>query len=135
MRINLQIIGWVLILLGIIHLLFPKYFKWRSEMNSISLINRQIMYVHTLFIGLMIFLMGILCLIGSKELIETRFGNIISLGFFIFWGVRLLVQFFGYSSKLWKGKPFETFIHWTFAVLFSYLTTVFFIIFYNGREN
>jgi hypothetical protein len=37
----------------------------------------------------------------------------------------LFVQFFGYSSKVWKGKSFETTIHILFAVLWTYISIVF----------
>jgi hypothetical protein len=34
------------------------------------------------------------------------------------------VQFFGYSSSLWKGKPFETTVHVGFSMLWAFLTLV-----------
>jgi hypothetical protein len=32
----------------------------------------------------------------------------VALGCGLFWLARLLVQFFGYSAQLWRGKGFET---------------------------
>jgi hypothetical protein len=83
------------------------------------------MYVHTFFIALTVLLMGILCLTSSSELIETNLGKKICLGFGIFWAIRLFLQFFGYSSKLWKGTTFETIIHIVFSFLWVYLSYVF----------
>ncbi|HEU5052831.1 MAG TPA: hypothetical protein VFT78_06950 [Hanamia sp.] len=54
-------------------------------MSSISHINRQMMYVHAFFIAFIVFLMGLLCLISSNELITTTFGKRIALGLGIFW--------------------------------------------------
>lgn len=83
------------------------------------------MYVHTFFIGLIVFLMGLLCLTSAEDLINTRLGKRITLGLGIFWTCRLLIQFFGYSSKLWKGKRFETAVHIFFSLLWAYLSVVF----------
>jgi hypothetical protein len=131
MELHLKIIGWILVVLAIIHVVFPKRFNWTEELSSLSLINRQVMYVHTFFIALVVLLMGILCLTSAKELIETDLGNKIVLGLGIFWMLRLLIQFFGYSSTLWKGKIFETTIHIVFSFLWIYLSTIFLMIYWK----
>jgi hypothetical protein len=125
MEIHFKVIGILLIGLSVVHLLFPKYFNWTSDLKSMSLINRQMMYVHTFFIGLMVFLMGLLCLTSFDDLIKTEFGKRITLGLGIFWTSRLIIQFFGYSSKLWKGKKFETTVHIVFSILWTYLSIIF----------
>jgi hypothetical protein len=125
MELHLKIIGVVLILLAIIHAAFPRRFKWKDELSSLSLINRQMMMVHTFFIALTLLLMGALCIYGSNEIVNTSFGRIIAVGLFIFWGVRLVFQFFVYSPALWKGKKFETLMHILFAVTWLYFTLIF----------
>lgn len=125
MHLHLKIIGFVLCALALIHIVFPKYFNWDKELSSLSLINRQMMTVHTFFIALFVFLMGLLCLTSADELIQTRLGKKISLGLGIFWTIRLYVQFFGYSSDLWKGKTFETTVHILFIFLWAYLSFIF----------
>lgn len=131
MEIHFRIIGVLLIALGLVHIVFPKYFNWDKELKSLSLINRQMMTVHTFFVALTVFLMGLLCLTSSNELIETNLGKKISLGLGIFWAFRLFIQFFIYSTDLWKGKKFETFIHIIFSFLWAYLSIVFFITYFN----
>jgi len=128
MELQLKATGLLLIILAIFHIAFPKYFKWKEEFGSVSMINRQMMYVHTFFIGVILILMGVLCLTSTSDLMETDLGKKVSLGIGIFWGFRLIIQFFGYSAKLWKGKTFETAIHITFSVLWIYLTTLFFLV-------
>ena len=88
MNIHLQIIGILLMFLAFIHIGFPKYFHWKEELKSLSLMNKQMMKVHTFFIALVVFLIGLLCFTSSTELIATKFGNTISLGLGIFWGMR-----------------------------------------------
>jgi len=131
MEIHFKVIGFLLIVLALIHAIFPKYFNWDKELKSLSLINRQMMTVHTFFIALTVLLMGLLCLTSSSELIETNLGKKISLGFGLFWTVRLFIQFFGYSTDLWKGKKFETFMHIIFSLLWTYLSIIFLITYFN----
>ena len=125
MEIHFKTIGILLIALALIHATFPKRFNWDKELSSLSLINRQMMLVHTFFIAFVLFLMGVLCLTSSKELIDTALGKKVSLGFGVFWSIRLVVQFFGYSSALWKGKTFETITHILFSLFWAYLGFIF----------
>lgn len=125
MELHLKVIGTLMVLLAILHLFFSRYFKWKTEFGTVSIINRQMMYIHTFFIGLTVFLMGILCLTSGEELVTTTLGRRICFGLGMFWTVRLYIQFFGYSSKLWKGKSFETTMHILFSFIWIYLSVVF----------
>ncbi len=125
MELHLKIIGFILIILAIVHGVFPRHFNWQEELSSLSLVNKQMMYVHTFFIALIVFFMGVLCLTSSIELIETNLGKRISFGLGVFWTIRLIIQFFGYSSELWKGKTFETSVHILFICLWTYLSFIF----------
>lgn len=129
MELHLKIIGILLIVLALIHIIFPRYFNWRQELNSLSIMNRQMMYVHSFFIAFVVFLIGLLCLTSASDLISTTLGRRISLGLGIFWTVRLFTQFFGYSSEVWKGKTFETTIHILFSMFWAYLSLVFILIY------
>lgn len=125
MEIQFKLIGAAFILLALVHIIFPKKFNWKTELSTLSLLNRQVMIIHTFFIALVVFLMGILCLTSSHDLVHTVFGKKISLGLGIFWAIRLYIQFFGYSSELWKGKRFETSIHLLFSLTWTYVSTLF----------
>jgi len=129
MELHLRIVGILLITLALIHIVFPKYFNWKIELSSLSLMNRQLMYVHSFFIGFVLLLMGLLCLTSATELIETSLGRRICLGIGIFWATRLIVQFFGYSAKIWKGKTFETAVHVAFSILWAYFSLVFCLVY------
>jgi hypothetical protein len=131
MYIHIKIIGFLLIALALVHIIFPKYFNWNKELKSLSLINRQMMTVHTFFIAFTVFLMGLLSLTSSNELIETNLGKKISLGLGVFWTIRLFIQLFVYSSDLWKGKKFETIIHILFSIFWIYFSSIFLINYYT----
>jgi len=129
MELHLKIVGYIMILLAFVHFLFPKRFNWRKELGGLSLINRQLMYVHTFFIALVILLIGVLCIYSTNDILHTSLGKQLSFGLFIFWFVRLVFQFFVYSAQLWKGKKFETAIHILFSILWLYFALVFFFIY------
>jgi len=128
MQLQLELIGALLIILALLHAGFARYFDWRREFAVVSLINRQMMYVHTFFIAFAVLLMGVLCLTSAAELVGTALGRRVALGMGVFWLARLLIQFFGYSSTLWRGKRFETSIHILFALLWAYLSGVFLLV-------
>jgi hypothetical protein len=134
MELQIKIIGCLLIALAMFHFFLPKYFYWNKECGSLSIMNRQMMYVHLFFIAFGVFLMGLLCLTSSGMLLNSILGKRISLGLAIFWTVRLYVQFFVYSSKLWKGKSFETVVHILFSLFWTYVSTIFILAYLlNGK--
>jgi len=125
MTLQLEFIGALLVVLALLHVGFARYFDWRREFAVVSLINRQMMYVHTFFVAFVVLLMGLLCLTSAAELVGTPLGRRVALGLGIFWLARLLIQFFGYSATLWRGKRFETVIHVLFSLLWTYLSVIF----------
>lgn len=130
MNIHLNVIGVILCLLSFVHIIFPSYFNWKEELPRLSLMNRQMMQVHTFYIALTVFFIGLLCIFFNFELINTDFGNKICLGLFLFWFIRFIFQIFVYSSELWKGKLFETIVHIVFTIFWAYMSFVFFIVWY-----
>ncbi|KIC93532.1 hypothetical protein [Flavihumibacter solisilvae] len=127
MEIHLRIIGTLLVMLALVHLYFPRYFDWKRDFSTVSIVNRQMFYVHSFFIAFVVLLMGILCLTSAQELVNTSLGKKICLCLGVFWLARLVIQFFGYSSQLWKGKTFETTIHVVFSIFWTYMSLTFII--------
>ncbi|WP_257670510.1 hypothetical protein [Parapedobacter tibetensis] len=89
---------------------------------------KTMMLVHVFFIALTVFMMDLLCVVHTEDLITTSMGKAISLGLGIFWIIRLLIQFFGYASELWRGKAFETTVHVVFSLLWIYFSAVFLLV-------
>jgi hypothetical protein len=63
-------------------------------------------------------------LIGVAEIVMVAWNR-------FFWAIRLFIQFFGYSTKLWKGKPFETSVHLLFSLFWAYLSLIFLAIYFR----
>jgi hypothetical protein len=125
MILLIRMAGIGMLLLALLHTGFARQFGWKKELATLSLINRQLMWVHTFFIGLVLLLMGLLCLANAADLVSTALGRIVCYGFSFFWAVRLYFQFFVYAPLLWKGKLFETVMHVLFSMVWLLFTLLF----------
>jgi hypothetical protein len=124
--LHLRIVGMVMAGLVIVNLIVPLRFRWREEMSRLSLINRQIFQVHSLFIVLTLVLFAALLLTSAEALLEpTRLSRAVLTGLLIFWGTRMLVQWFVYSPAIWRGNRFNTVMHGLFSALWVYVTATF----------
>jgi len=127
MILLLQSAGVLLVLLALLHLAFPRYFRWNETLQDLPQVSREVMHVHTFFIALTVLLMGVLCLTSAELMLSPGLGRRICLGLGVFWAARLVIQFFGYSPELWRGKRFETTVHAVFVLLWTFLAGVFFV--------
>ena len=126
LTVHLQIVGALLILLGLSHMFFDRYFGWRRELASLSLFTRQVFLVHTFFIGLGVALAGAGSLLYATALLMPGpLSRAILAGSAAFWLCRLFVQFFVYNAAIWRGDRFRTFMHVVFALLWIYVTATY----------
>ena len=123
---NLRIVGILLILLGLSHAFFNRYFGWERELAGVSLLTRQIFFVHSLFIGLGVVLGGVGSFLCADALLRPALLSRAALaGMTVFWLCRLLAQFFAYETRIWKGDRFRTSMHAAFSVLWIYVTATY----------
>jgi len=120
--------------LACVHVIFPKYFGWKEDLAPLQQINRSMMKVHTFFIALTVFLMGLLCVTSTQDLLQTELGRKLCLGLGVFWLIRLFFQFFIYPSILWKGKKLETIIHIVAIVFWIFLSYSFLWGYFSQRS-
>ena len=121
-RLHLQIVGALLLSLGISHAFYSRYFGWGRELASVSLLARRVFQVHSFFVALAVSLLGICSLFYTDALLEpTQLSRLLLAGVVIFWTCRLLVQWFVYDAAIWRGRTFYTVMHITFSLLWSYV--------------
>src|SRR5262249_45316420 len=105
---------------------FPGRFGWKEDCAKLSLLNRQIFFVHAFFITVVVALFGGLSLFYTHLLLRRdELSKIILIGFLFFWGARLFIQFFVYDSSLWRGHRFNTAMHIFFASMWIYYIAVY----------
>src|SRR5688572_18143760 len=112
MKTCLQIAGVMQLALAFAHFGFARYFSWQQELQRVSLLTRQVFWVHTGFIMLVLFGFGYLSLFYTAELIApSPLARVLLAGLTLFWSLRWLCQFFVYRPELWRGNRLNTLAH------------------------
>jgi hypothetical protein len=125
-ELHLKIVGALLILLALAHLTFAKRFNWKTETERMSLLNRQIFYVHCFFISLVLVFMGALSLFSTRLLLQPgELNKLVLIALIVFWSARLFIQFFVYDARLWKDNRFNTAMHVLFSAFWAYCVATF----------
>jgi hypothetical protein len=123
---HLRVVGMLLMMLGMSHALFNRYFGWERELDAVSLFTRQLFFVHNFFIGLGVVLAGAVSFFCAEALASRGvLSRAILGGMAAFWLCRLLAQFFAYDSAIWRGNRFRTVMHAVFSLFWSYVTATY----------
>lgn len=123
--LHFRIIGGIMAMLVVINLFVPRRFHWKEELSRVSLLNRQIFQAHTFFVVLLLALFSALFLTCAQALLEpTRLSRAVLIGLTIFWGLRMLMQWFFYSAEVWRGNRFHTVAHGVFSITWMYVTGI-----------
>lgn len=116
------------------HVFLPKQLKWKEDMAKVSLVNRQIFFVHVFFIALFVAMTGLLSLCFAQALLEkTVLSRVVLFGLITFWAARFVTQIFIYDSRIWHGNRARTMVHYGFAGFCAYLVFAYaFALAYSG---
>lgn len=132
--IHLQIVGILLMLVGLSHLFFNRFFGWDQELVAVSLWTRRVFFVHNFFIGLVVVLGGAASFFCANALLRPgTLSRAVLAGMATFWLCRLLAQFVAYDRAIWRGDRFRTFMHVAFSLLWCYVTATYGIAFLTMR--
>jgi hypothetical protein len=124
--VHLRIVGAVMVWLVAVNVYVPRRFRWREEMARLSLLNRQVFQAHSVFLVLTLALLAALLLMAGDALLEpTRLSRALLVGLTLFWGLRMLMQWWFYSPAIWRGHRFNTVMHYVFSAVWVYTTAVF----------
>jgi len=133
--IHLQIVGILLMLLGLSHVLFNRFFGWEQELVAVSLLTRQVFFVHNFFIGLAVVLGGAASFFCANALLRPGIlSRALLAGMATFWLCRLLAQFVAYDSAIWRGDRFRTLMHVACSLLWCYVTATYGIAFLTVKS-
>jgi hypothetical protein len=126
LTVNLLIAGVIIFILAAVYPVYPRYFRWREELQAVSLFTRQVFFVHCGFIVLLLFLQAALLLAVPQALLEpSTAGLALLVGLTVFWVYRLIAQLFIYDRRLWVGNRLHTVMHVIYTVIWCYLSGVF----------
>ena len=125
LAIHLRVVGAIMVVLVAVNLFVPRRFNWSEELSRVSLLNRQIFQAHTTFLVVLLALFAALFGLYADALLEpTRLSRAILVGLTIFWGLRMLMQWFFYSPAIWRGHRFNTIMHAVFSAAWVYVTAI-----------
>ena len=103
LELHLRIVGLLLLVLVALNMYVPRWFNWKGELASLSLLNRQIFQVHAAFICVILTMFATLALFYARELLEpTPLSRAVLAALTMFWFLRLLAQWFVYDGRLWR---------------------------------
>lgn len=123
LTVHLQVVGVLLMALGLSHAFLNRYFEWDAELAGVSLFTRKVFFVHTFFIALTVTMMGAFSAMYARALVEPQvLSRAILAGMTVFWGSRLVAQFTAYESAIWRGDRFRTRMHVAFSFFWTYVT-------------
>jgi hypothetical protein len=124
--LHLKIVGTLLVVLGLAHSVFARYFKWKTELAQLSLLTRQIFQVHCFFIALLVVMIGVCSLFYTNVLLGSGdLSAVVLTGFVVFWLFRLAFQLFVYDSAIWRGRRFYTVMHVVFSIFWVYVVLIY----------
>lgn len=126
LTLHLRIIGGILIALALAHVYISRHLGWRADAARMSPLNRQIFFVHAIFICMVVGMMGVLTLLYTDTLTTpTPLARVVLIGLLVFWGARLVFQWFVYDWSHWRGHRFNTAMHLFFTCLWTYFVLTF----------
>ena len=124
--LHLRVVGVLMACLVVVNVDVPRRFRWREEMARLSLLNRQIVQAHTVFLVLTLALTSALLLGCGDALLEpTRLSRALLIGLTLFWTLRMVMQWRFFSPALWRGHRFNTAVHYLFSAVWVYVSAVF----------
>lgn len=128
----LVIAGCMQLLIAVLNVGLVRIMGWQGDLERMPLLVREVFKVHSLFISITVAGFGILTLRFSNTIVSgnDELARWIAGAIGIFWSVRAIIQWTGYSASHWRGLPAETSIHWVLFVVYSgfggiYLTLTF----------
>jgi hypothetical protein len=122
----LRVAGVGLLVLAASHVPIARYLRWKEEASRLSPANEAVFHVHTLFICVVLLLMGVPALVAPQLFVERSLAGLwLTWLLALFWALRLIVQWFVFPSALWRGKRLETAMHVLFSITWIALTALF----------
>lgn len=106
--------------------LVPGKLQWRAELNKLSVLSRQLIWVHGGYIVLMIAAMGLLSLCEATSLADGSLLARSVCGFVaVFWFIRLMIQLTLFDGTPYLVNPILKFGYHGLTIAFTCLAVVY----------
>ena len=106
--------------------LVPKVLDWKDSLGKLDGLSRQLVWVHGVFIVLVIIGFGLLSVLCANELAAGTFlARAVCAFIAFFWAARLVVQVFVFDAKPYLKNAFLKLGYNGLTVVFGYLAVVY----------
>jgi len=106
--------------------LVPQVLDWKESLGKLDGLTRQLVWVHGLFIVLVIIGFGVISMLFASELAAgTPLARAVCLFIALFWAARLVVQFFVFDAKPYLKSGFLKLGYHGLTIVFAYHAVVF----------
>jgi len=114
-------------------LVMTKELNWRQDLQQLDKLSQHIIWVHAGYVWLVILAFGLISVIAPGALVNQQpLGAAICAFISVFWGIRLIIQFFYFDAKPYlKNFILKVGFH-SLTLCFIYFTVVYGWVFVNG---
>jgi hypothetical protein len=127
--VHLRAAGALLVGLAAFYGALPFVLTWPDDPEDKALLARQLLVVHTYYLGLTYGLLGTACWVLADDFAlaepAERTTTALLIGAVVVWGVRLIVEVGVIDPVLWKDRASTKVSHYALVALWSYLVVVF----------
>lgn len=104
-----------------INLRLDSILKWKDELGGLSLLLREVFYVHKWFITITLVIFGAITLRFAGEIAEAEheMARWVAAGVGGFWAIRTIMQWSYYSASHWRGHPPRAAVHWILTICYG----------------
>lgn len=104
-----------------INLRLDSILKWKDELGGLSLLLREVFYVHKWFITIALVIFGVITLrfAGEMAMAEHEMARWVAAGIGGFWAIRTIMQWSYYSASHWRGNPPRAAVHWILTISYG----------------
>lgn len=91
----------------------PRWLNWKSEMERMSPLVREVFQIHSIFMMLVLGIWGVLTWRFAEEMVRspTELSRWLCGALMVFWGLRCVMQWTHYGWNHWRGHAVRTVIH------------------------
>lgn len=113
LELVLYVVAAAQLAVAVVNLFLVRLLGWRSELERMPLLVREVFVVHAWFISVTLAIFGAITMRFAPEFAAASHEVFrwLAAGIGAFWALRTLLQVTYYSSSHWKGRMDRTIIH------------------------
>jgi hypothetical protein len=112
----------------LLNLFLIRIMNWRSDLNAMPLLLREVFQIHVYFISITLAIFGAITWRFAADIANATHPICVwlAIGIGVFWAIRSIMQWTHYSAVHWRGDRARTLIHWTLFLGYGAFATVYF---------